>query len=105
MSKFKKWLCISLLTIVATAPVMAGSDDAVPANNGTGTNATNAAEPAASPATLNPTSAISTGNVTALLGVLVMKGVLAPSEAKAIQSALLKPNFNCWSKRLRAKVY
>ena len=103
MSKFKKWLCISLLTIVATAPVMAGSDDAVPANNGTGTNATNAAEPAASPATLNPTSAISTGNVTALLGVLVMKGVLAPSEAKAIQSAAPEAEFQLLVEALTRK--
>jgi len=103
MSKFKKWLCISLLTIVATAPVMAGSDDAVPANTGTGTNATNAAEPAPSPATLNPTSAISTGNVTALLGVLVMKGVLAPSEAKAIQGAAPEAEFQLLVEALTRK--
>jgi hypothetical protein len=94
MSKFKKWLCSSLLTIVATAPVMVGSDDAVPANsNGSGTNATNAAEPSPNPAPLNPTSTLSNGNVTALLGVLVMKGVLAPSEAKAIQGAAPEAEF------------
>lgn len=103
MSKFKKWLCTSLLTIVATAPVMAGSDDAVPANNGTGTNATNTAEPAASPSTLNPTSAISTGNVTALLGVLVMKGVLAPAEAKAIQGAAPDAEFQLLVEALTRK--
>ncbi len=93
MLKLKKWLCSSVLMIVATAPVMAGSDDAVSANTGTGTNASNAAEPAAGPATLNPTSAIGSGNVTALLGVLVMKGVLAPSEAKAIQGAAPEAEF------------
>jgi hypothetical protein len=93
MLKLKKWLCSSVLMIVATAPVMAGSDDAVSANTGTGTDASNAAEPAAGPATLNPTSAIGTGNVTALLGVLVMKGVLAPSEAKAIQGAAPQAEF------------
>jgi hypothetical protein len=87
MSKFRKWLCPLLLTIVATASVMAGSDDAVPASNGAGGNATNAAEPAPNPAPLNQTSAISNSNVTALLGVLVKKGVLAPSEAKTIESA------------------
>lgn len=103
MSKLSKWLCISLLTIAGTVPVMAGSDDAVPANNGTGTNATNAAEPAASPATLNPTSAINNGNVTALLGVLVMKGVLAPSEAKAIQGAAPEVEFQLLVEALTRK--
>jgi hypothetical protein len=82
---------------------MAGSDDAVPANTGTGTNATDAAEPAASPATLNPTSAINTGNVTALLGVLVMKGVLAPSEAKAIQGAAPEAEFQLLVEALTRK--
>src|SRR5579872_4605209 len=101
MLKLRKWLCTSLLTVVATAPVMAGSDDAVPANNGTGTNAT-AAEPAPSPA-LNPTSAISNGNVTALLGVLVMKGVLAPSEAKAIQGAAPEAEFQLLVEALTRK--
>ena len=101
MSKLRKWLCTSLLTVVATAPVMAGSDDGVPANNGTGTNAT-AAEPAPSPA-LNPTSAINNSNVTALLGVLVMKGVLAPSEANAIQGAAPEAEFQLLVEALTKK--
>ncbi len=101
MSKLRKWLCTSLLTVVATAPVMAGSDDAVPANNGTGTNAT-AAEPAPSPA-LNPTSAIGNSNVTALLGVLVMKGVLAPAEANAIQGAAPEAEFQLLVEALTKK--
>ena len=87
MSKFTKWLCTSLLTIVATAPVLAAPDDAVPANSGGGSNATNAAEPVPTPPTLSPAPAVNGGNVTALLGILVMKGVLAPTEAKAIQGA------------------
>ncbi|HEV8047742.1 MAG TPA: hypothetical protein VGP35_08425 [Terriglobales bacterium] len=101
MSKLRKWLCTSLLTVVATAPVMAGSDDAVPANNGTGTNAT-AAEPAPNPA-LNPTSAIGNSNVTALLGVLVMKGVLAPAEANAIQGAAPEAEFQLLVEALTKK--
>lgn len=101
MSKLRKWLCTSLLTVVATAPVMAGSDDAVPANNGTGTNAT-AAEPAPTPA-LNPNSAINNSNVTALLGVLVMKGVLAPSEANAIQGATPEAEFQLLVEALTRK--
>jgi hypothetical protein len=103
MSTFGKWLCTSILTIVSTAPVMVGSDDAVPVNNGTGTNATNAAEPAGNPAPLNPTSATSNGNVTALLGVLVMKGVLAPSEAKAIQGAAPEAEFQLLVEALTRK--
>jgi len=103
MSKLRNWLCASLLTMVATAPLMAGSDDAVPANSGTGANASNAAEPVAGPATLNPTSAIGTGNVTALLGVLVMKGVLAPSEAKAIQGAAPEAEFQLLVEALTRK--
>src|SRR5579872_4374745 len=103
MSKFKNWLCTALLIIIATAPVMAGSDDAAPTNNGTGTNATNPAEPAANPSPLNPTSAISNGNVTALLGVLVMKGVLAPSEAKAIQGAAPEAEFQLLVEALTRK--
>lgn len=87
MSKLKKWLCCLALATVTTAPVMAGTDDAIAANNGAGSNATSAAEPAAAPASLNPTAGGS-GNVTALLGVLVMKGVLAPAEAKSIQDAV-----------------
>jgi len=82
---------------------MAGSDDAVPANNGTGINATNAAEPAANPPNLNSASAISNGNVTALLGVLVMKGVLAPSEAKAIQGAAPEAEFQLLVEALTRK--
>src|SRR6202035_1505400 len=101
MSKLRKWLCTSLLTVVATAPVMAGSDDTVPANNGTGPNAT-AAEPAPSPA-LSPTSAIGNSNVTALLGVLVMKGVLAPSEANAIQGAAPEAEFQLLVEALTRK--
>jgi hypothetical protein len=87
MSKFRKSFCTLLLTIVATAPVLVATDDAVPANSGTGTNATSAAEPAPGPAPLSATPAVNSGNVTALLGILVMKGVLAPTEAKAIQGA------------------
>jgi len=103
MSQFKKWFCISLLTIVATAPVLAAPDDAVPAGSGTGSSATSAAEPAPNPPTLNPTSAVNSGNVTALLGILVMKGVLAPTEAKAIQAAVPGTEFQALLNVLSSK--
>jgi len=73
-------LCLLLVALVA-APALAGENNAA-ANAGA---AASTAEPA-SGAALNPMPA-SGGNVTALLGVLVMKRVLAPAEAKSIESA------------------
>jgi hypothetical protein len=86
MSKLEMWIGSILVMIVVAAPVLAGTDDGVPANDANPTNSSAAAAPAA-PANLNPTPAVANGNVTALLGVLVIKGVLAPEEAKSIQSA------------------
>jgi hypothetical protein len=95
MLKLKNWL-LSLLVLAITAlPVMAGNDPKTDGNaaNGTGAGATAAAaSPAPSPAP-SPSPSVGLGaatgdtNVTALLGVLVMKGVLAPSEANAIRNA------------------
>jgi hypothetical protein len=79
---------------------MAAADDGVPAKNGTGTNA---AAPAPGPASLSPAPAIGTANVTALLGVLVMKGVLAPSEAKSIQGATPGTEFQALVETLTRK--
>src|ERR1700693_2425396 len=80
-----KKLSSSLLLLPITAILaIAGSSDGKPAT-GNAANATAAeATPAASP-NLAPTAA--DANVTALLGVLVMKGVLAPTEANAIRNA------------------
>ncbi len=85
MLKLKKLLPSLLVLAITALPVMAGSNDAKTANE----NATNATSTAATPTGASPSLASSAGdaNVTALLGVLVMKGVLAPSEAKAIQGA------------------
>jgi hypothetical protein len=75
-------LCLLLLA-VAAAPALAGDNDA-PANP-TPTTAT--AANSSTGAALNPLPAATGENATALLGVLVMKGVLTPAEAKSIQSA------------------
>jgi hypothetical protein len=85
MLNLKKWLSSLLLLAVATVPALAGSNDANPANG----SATNASAAEASPAAASPTLSPAAGdaNVTALLGVLVMKGVLAPTEANAIRNA------------------
>ena len=88
--KLKRWLCTSLLAAVAVAPVFAGTNDAADAKNSPSANAANtakAAEAAGAPANPSPTPALGNANVTALLGVLVMKGVLAPAEANAIRNA------------------
>ncbi|HET7890899.1 MAG TPA: hypothetical protein VFL34_05215 [Candidatus Sulfotelmatobacter sp.] len=85
MLKVKRCICSALLVVVTVAPALAGtktaSDIKAPAES--------ASEPAAPPAGgANPT--IGSGgnpNITALLGVLVMKGVLSASEGNAIRNA------------------
>ncbi len=86
MPKYNRWICSALLAAVSVAPVLAGTKDATDAKAAE-TNANPAAQPApAAAANPNLTSAGST-NVTALLGVLVMKGILDPSEANSIRNA------------------
>ncbi len=86
MPKLKQWICSSLLVVVSVAPALAGAKDATDAKAPAETTANPAAQPAAA-ANPNLTPVAGNANVTALLGVLVMKGVLAPSEANAIRNA------------------
>ncbi|MGA7575072.1 MAG: hypothetical protein WBV31_08535 [Terriglobales bacterium] len=97
MFDVKKWLSAFLVLAITAAPVMAGNSDAKTANENT-VNATsaegNSGAPSPSPApsptpapSLSPSVSTTDANVTALLGVLVMKGVLAPTEANAIRNA------------------
>ena len=92
MLKLKTWLLLSLLVVAITAlPVMAGNNNA---NTTSGTTVNSTAtegsptmgSPSPSPS-LGSSMAASDANVTALLGVLVKKGVLAPTEANAIRNA------------------
>jgi hypothetical protein len=106
----KKWLCTSLLAAVSAAPVFAGTNDAADAKSSPAAktaNTTNAAEPAATPASPSPspslTPATGNTNVTALLGVLVMKGVLAPAEANAIRNASPETEFQLLVEALNRK--
>lgn len=87
--KFTQWICSILLAAVSVAPALAGAKDAADPKKPTET--TNPA--AAAAANPNPSPAVGNGNVTALLGVLVMKGVLAPSEANAIRNAAPEAEF------------
>src|SRR5579864_7964051 len=80
--RVKEWICSSLLVVASVAPVLAGTKDTTDSKAPAETAA--AAAAAARP---NGAPTAGTANVTALLGVLVMKGVLAPSEANAIRNA------------------
>ena len=86
--KLKLWLSCSLLMIVSVAPVLAETEDAADAKPAETTAEAAARPPAA--AVVNPTA---NANVTALLGVLVMKGVLAPNEANEIRNAAPEVEF------------
>ncbi len=86
MSKLmKRWSSSLLMLAIIAIPAFAGSDDAKPANENAANGTAAAATPAAASPSLAPTAA--DANVTALLGVLVTKGVLAPTEAAAIRNA------------------
>jgi hypothetical protein len=101
MSTLRKWFSSLLVLAITAAPVMAGSNDA----KATKDNATNTTSAEAAPAAANPNLATTAGdaNVTALLGVLVMKGVLAPNEANAIRIADPKAEFQLLVEALSRK--
>ncbi len=103
MLTLKRLLWSLIVLAITAAPLMAGSDDAKTAKE----DAANASEAAAAPASPNPaaslTPASGSANVTALLGVLVMKGVLAPAEANAIRNAAPEAEFQLLVEALSRK--
>ena len=94
MSTMKTWLSSLLVLAVTAVPVIAENNSAKTANENTANESSAEATPPPSP---SPTPTLTTtagnANVTALLGVLVMKGVLAPSEANAIKNAAPEAEF------------
>ncbi len=98
----KKWLCSSLLAAVSVAPVFvfAGTNDAADAKNTPSANADAAATPNPAP---SPALAVGDANVTALLGVLVMKGVLSAPEANAVRNAAPSAQFQALVEALTRK--
>jgi len=82
MLKLKKCLSSVLVLAITAVPVMAENNNAKTVNE----NAANATSADASGAAASPRLASTTdnGNVTALLGVLVSKGVLNAEEAKSL---------------------
>ncbi|HME34939.1 MAG TPA: hypothetical protein VKF84_06850 [Candidatus Sulfotelmatobacter sp.] len=110
--KFKQWICSALLAVASVAPALAGPKDAADpkkpaettANPAPGNPASvNSAAQPASAANPNPSLTTGNGNVTALLGVLVMKGVLTPSEANAIRNAAPDAEFQLLVEALARK--
>lgn len=89
MAEFKRWIGSSLLIITLAGLAVAGTKDA--AGGKAAETAANASAQPVSAASVSVNSG--TTNVTALLGVLVMKGVLAPSEANAIRDAAPEAEF------------
>ena len=101
MSTLRKWFLSLLMLAITAVPVMAGSNDAKTAKeNSSNSTSAEAAPPAASPSL---TTASGDANVTALLGVLVMKGVLAPNEANAIRNAAPNAQFQALVEALSHK--
>jgi len=100
MLNLKVWMSSLLVLAITALPVMAGSNDAKTAKESS-TNASAEATPAA--ASPNLTATPGEANVTALLGVLVMKGVLAPNEANAIRDAAPNAQFQALVEALSRK--
>ncbi|MGO9088980.1 MAG: hypothetical protein ACLQBK_27570 [Candidatus Sulfotelmatobacter sp.] len=103
MPKLKPWILAALLTAASVVPALGRAKDAADAKNPAETTANPAAQPAPPAANPNLTPAASNANVTALLGVLVMKGVLAPSEANAIRNAAPEAEFQLLVEALARK--
>ncbi|MGA7931583.1 MAG: hypothetical protein WCA20_37000 [Candidatus Sulfotelmatobacter sp.] len=100
MLNLKVWMSSLLVLAITALPVMAGSNDAKTAKESS-TNASAEATPAA--ASPNLTATPGEANVMALLGVLVMKGVLAPNEANAIRDAAPNAQFQALVEALSRK--
>ena len=101
MSTLKKWISSLLVLAITAVPVMAGSNDGKTAKD----NSTNSTSAEATPAASSPNLAATPGdaNVTALLNVLVTKGVLAPNEASAIRNAAPNAQFQALVEALSRK--
>ena len=101
MSTLRNWFTSLLILAVTAVPVMAGSNDAkTTKENSTNTTSAETAPAAASP---NLSTTAGDANVTALIGALVMKGVLAPNEANAIRNAAPNAQFKALVEALSRK--
>jgi hypothetical protein len=101
MSTLKMWMSILLVLAIAALPVMAGSNDSTAAKENSTNPTTTEATPVAASPNLTPTAG--EASVTALIGVLVTKGVLAPNEANAIRNAAPNAQFQALVEALSRK--
>src|SRR5580658_4400908 len=101
MLTLKKSLSTLLVLALSVAPVLAESNEAKAANPPEANS--NNAEAASAPASPSLTSSATDANVMALLGLLVMKGVLAPNEANAIRNAAPTTQFQALVEALKRK--
>ncbi len=85
MLTWKQSLSTLLVLATAVTPTLAENNEAKSANPSAAS--ANSAEASPAPASPSLKLAATDANITALLGVLVMKGVLAPNEANSIQNA------------------
>ena len=109
MLQVKLWLSMLLVVAVMAVPVMAGTNDSKTTNENSANPPSAEASPAAASPSPSPTPSVSLvtttsdANVAALLGVLVKKGVLAPSEANAIRNAAPAAEFQLLIEALSRK--
>jgi len=104
MLKWNRVIGVSVLIIVSVGPAFAGSKDVTEAKTAAETAANAAGNGAGQPVAANPSlTSVGGANVTALLGVLVMKGVLAPAEANAIRNAAPEAEFQLLVEALARK--
>jgi hypothetical protein len=103
MPKLQQWICSSLLLVVSVAPVLAGAKDTTDTKTPPEAATGNPAAQPAPAANASPTPVAASGNVTALLGLLVMKGVLAPAEANSIRNAAPEAEFQLLVEALARK--
>ena len=101
MSTLKQVFLCLIVMAVTVVPLIAEGNDAKPANG----NAANAEPAAAANPNLSPnlTAAPGNANVTALLAVLVKKGVLGSAEADAIRNAAPEVEFQLLVEALSRK--
>ena len=101
LNSLKRWSSSLLMLVLIAVPAIAGSNEGKPANASATSSPVAEVAPAAASPSLTPTAA--DANVTALLGVLVMKGVLAPTEANAIRNAAPENKFQLLVDALKRK--
>jgi len=87
----KKWLCGLMLAAVMAVPVIIFAQTTATTNAKSNPSASTAN--ASNPVAPNPTAVLGNANLTALLNVLVTKGVIASAEANAIRNAAPETEF------------